>query len=126
MAIEARDNLAKHICSYWTAASTFVRRTQTWVANTKNSKIPRSCCMKIQDCKVSLNITGRCDHGNDVSLAPKKVAEQGILFGIGKLYSILIAYIKATLKLWKEDSLEKSRFSKAWIVPTTVVNLSAV
>lgn len=67
-----------------------------------NSKSPLSSYIAIQDSEASLDLTGICNDGSDVSFAPIKMALQGILMGTGKLHSIKNLFLEVALKKRKK------------------------
>lgn len=122
-ASKARDGPSRSTRSQTAEASKSVKRVQA--GTDANDKGQPSCRMTVQDNSTSLDITGRCDDGSDVSLASKEVAEKAVLQGIGKFESIKTVNLEVALKKTGEGPPVKFPFSRAWTVPSTVLHLSA-
>ena len=83
-----------------------------------------SCIMTVTDLKSTLDFIGRCDDGSDENLATPPVAERAALKGIGEIQAIDTVRLQVALSQ-KDEEPRMYAFSRAWSVPTTVLNLSS-
>lgn len=75
--------------------------------------------MTVSDCKTTMAINGRCDDGSDDNIASLSIAETDVLKEIGKIDTI-----RLQVALTSKNAKPKiHKFSRTWIVPSTVLNL---
>ena len=119
--LKVRDGPSKSIRSQ-TASKSVNRLQQSANDPTDDEDIP-SCRMTVQDVRTTLDVVGRCDDGSDETLASKELAEKAVLKGIGKLEAIETVHLRVALT--RKEETAGFAFSRAWTVPSTVLNLSS-
>lgn len=82
-----------------------------------------SCAIIVSDGNVSVQGTGRCDDGSDETIASPRIAEKAVLKGIGRFEAITPVTVQVALSSSADP--ETFTFSRKWIAPRIVMELSA-